>query len=116
MNPERERPVLDAVRADHLEAGRDVVLDHGLWRRGEREGWTAAVRAAGGRPLLVYLSVERAELLRRLERRNQCDDANALYVTAHALGDFFQRFELPAPDEHAIVYTGDPAAVFAAAR
>ncbi|WP_324606954.1 hypothetical protein [Streptomyces rimosus] len=37
---ERERPVVEATRerfVKEIEAGHDVVLDHGLWRRGERD-------------------------------------------------------------------------------
>ncbi|KOV68802.1 ATP/GTP-binding protein [Streptomyces sp. MMG1121] len=111
---ERERPVVDAVRAQltqQLGAGHDVVLDHGLWLRADREAWKKLVEAAGGRPRLVYLPVEKAELLRRLEQRNQREDANALTVTPEALDDFFARFEPPADDEGALVYTGDVDAV-----
>jgi predicted kinase len=114
----RERPVVDLVRARLvacLAAGRDVVLDYGLWLRTEREAWTRTVLAAGGRPRLVYLPVEKPELLRRLERRNQRTDANALTVSPQALDDFLARFEPPAPDEDVIVYTGDLAAVLRSA-
>ncbi|MFH8357900.1 AAA family ATPase [Streptomyces sp. NPDC018057] len=80
---EREGPVVDAVRqqlADELAAGHDVVLDHGLWLRGDRDAWKKTIEAAGGRWALVYLPVEKAELLRRLNERNQRADANALTV------------------------------------
>jgi predicted kinase len=107
----RERPVLDVVRrqlVDYLEAGRDVVLDHGLWRRDERDAWKKTVEQAGGRWRLVCLPADRAKLLRRLDGRNRREDANALTVTASALDDFFARFEPPADDEGATVYTGEP--------
>ncbi|MCD9145879.1 AAA family ATPase [Streptomyces albireticuli] len=107
---ERERPVVEAIRhrlAEHLAAGDDVVLDHGLWLREDRDAWKKLVEAAGGRWRLVYLPVERDELLRRLADRNQREDANALTVTASALDDFFARFEPPAPREQAIIHTGD---------
>ncbi|PJN32212.1 hypothetical protein CG747_43905 [Streptomyces sp. CB02959] len=81
---ERERPVVDAIRAQLVEqmaAGHDVVLDHGLWLRSDREAWTKTVEAAGARPRLVYLPLEKTDLLRRLAERNGRDDANALTVT-----------------------------------
>jgi predicted kinase len=105
---ERERPVVDTIREQliqHLAAGHDVVLDHGLWARSEREAWKKTVHTAGGRPQLIYLPVQKAELLRRLKHRNQRQDANALTVTPQALDDFFARFEPPADDEQASVYT-----------
>jgi predicted kinase len=107
---ERERPVVQAIRqrfVKELEAGNDVVLDHGLWRRAERDAWQQAAREAGGQPLIVYLPADRDELLRRLAERNERGDANALTVTPEALDDFFARFDLPADDEEVIVYTGD---------
>ncbi|MEU2431726.1 ATP-binding protein [Streptomyces sp. NPDC007861] len=107
---EREQPVIEAIRArfvKELEAGNDVVLDHGLWRRAERDAWQQAALEAGGHPLVVYLPVGREELLVRLAERNQREDANALTVTPEALDDFFARFDPPADDEEVIVYTGD---------
>ncbi|MEU3977416.1 AAA family ATPase [Streptomyces bacillaris] len=107
---ERQRPVVEAIRArlvKELEAGVDVVLDHGLWRRTERDAWQQTAREAGGHPVLVYLPVDREELLRRLAERNRREDANALTVTPEALDDFFDRFDVPADVEEAIVYTGD---------
>ncbi|MBV9024872.1 MAG: ATP-binding protein [Streptomycetaceae bacterium] len=107
---ERERPVVEAIQerfVKELEAGNDVVLDHGLWRRADRDDWGRAAREAGGHPLVVYFPIDREELLRRLADRNQRDDANALTVTPEALDDFFARFDPPAEDDEMIVYTGD---------
>ncbi|MFF8293567.1 AAA family ATPase [Streptomyces sp. NPDC016309] len=39
---EREQPVVEAIRdrfTKEIEAGNDIVLDHGLWRRSERDLW-----------------------------------------------------------------------------
>ncbi|MCF3103150.1 hypothetical protein IPZ58_16385 [Streptomyces roseoverticillatus] len=71
------------------------------------------MRAAGGRRRMVYLSVEKDELLRRLATRNESEDASALTVTTSALEDFFACFAAPADDEEAVVYTGDLDAVLA---
>lgn len=96
-----------------MEAGRGVVLDHGLWLREHRDVWKKTVASAGGTWRLVYLPVQQDELLSRLAQRNQRQDANALTVTDSALKDFFARFQ-PAPDEDAIVYTGDTEQVYVA--
>ncbi|WP_343244707.1 ATP-binding protein [Streptomyces sp. SID11385] len=108
----RERPVVEAVRARfgaELRAGRDVVLDHGLWRRAERQAWRDAARGAGARAVLVYLPATREELLARLAVRNLREDADALAVTPEALDDFLARFETPGADEDALVHDGDTA-------
>ncbi|WP_406251469.1 AAA family ATPase [Streptomyces cyaneofuscatus] len=115
---ERQRPVVEAIRArlvKELEAGNDVVLDHGLWQRTERDAWQQTACEAGGHPVLVYLPADREELLRRLAERNRREDANALTVTPEALDDFFARFDPPAEDEDMIIYRGDLEALFLAA-
>ncbi|MFG2141922.1 AAA family ATPase [Streptomyces sp. NPDC048650] len=107
---EREQPVVEAIRQrfiKELEAGNDVVLDHGLWRRAERSAWRQTASDAGGHTLIVYLPVDRAELLRRLAERNEREDANALTVSTAALDDFVARFDAPAEDEEVIVYSGE---------
>ncbi|MGX9228689.1 AAA family ATPase [Streptomyces albus] len=114
---ERERPVVAAIRQrfiKEIEAGNDVVLDHGLWRRADRDAWRQTARDAGGHPLVVYLPADRDELLRRLVERNRREDANALTVTPEALDDFFARFDVPAESEKVVVYNGDLGALVAA--
>ncbi|WP_093642408.1 hypothetical protein [Streptomyces sp. 2224.1] len=74
-----------------------------MWLREDRDTWKKTVQAAGGRPLLVYLPVEKSELLRRLDQRNQpVGEANALTVPPEALDDFFARFEPRADDENTV--------------
>ncbi|MGC5343937.1 ATP-binding protein [Streptomyces sp. AM 4-1-1] len=110
----RERPALATIRGQftaELRVGHDVVLDHGLWQRADREAWKAAARNAGGLPVLVYLPADRQGLLRRLTERNLRADANALAVTPEALDDFFARFEPPSADENPVVRPGDAEAL-----
>ncbi|MFF4761022.1 AAA family ATPase [Streptomyces sp. NPDC001292] len=64
-----------------IETGNDVVLDHGLRRRGERDAWRQTAREAGGLLVVVCLLTNREELLRRLVERNEREDVNALTVT-----------------------------------
>lgn len=110
----REAPALATVRdrfTAELGAGRDVVLDHGLWQRTDRNTWKEAARTAGGLPVLVHLPATRAELLRRLAERSLRADANALAVTPEALDDFLARYEPPVPDENPIEYACDAEAL-----
>ena len=96
--PQRERPVVNEVRARLVElirSGRDVVLDHGLWLRSERDDYKRLVTDAGGQWRLIYFAVDRDELWRRLAERNQRDGANALRVPANELESFIARFEPP---------------------
>lgn len=108
---EREAEAVRLVRGRvlrDLAAGRDVVLDHGLWTSSVRREWSEFVTAAGARPLLVHLPISFDDALQRLTIRNRRGDANALAVTAEALKDFFVRFEAPEACEHAVSYGQDP--------
>ncbi|MET9917422.1 MULTISPECIES: ATP-binding protein [unclassified Streptomyces] len=106
---EKETPVVDELHrrlAELVAEGRDVVWDHGLWPRKDREEMKELVEAAGGRWRLLYFPVERNDLLRRLRERNERGDANALLVTPEALDDFFARFEAPQDEGEEIVEPG----------
>lgn len=72
----RLEAVLTDVRAELvrlLADGRSVVLDHGLGRRAEREDYRQLAQASGAHCRLLVLRAERAELLRRLARRDTAD-------------------------------------------
>ena len=106
---ELEAPVVAEVREELvalITAGRDTVLDHGLWLRSDREEWKKLVVEAGGTPRLLYFPVPREELLRRLSERNEREDANALTVTPQALDDFYARFEPPHDEGEEIIEPG----------
>lgn len=109
-----ERPILAEVH-DQLQQlvhdGHDVVLDHGLWRRADRDLYKKLVEQAGGQWRLLYFSVGRDELLHRLTERNQRDDANALTVTPEALDDFLARFDAPDDEGEQVVSGGTPDSV-----
>ena len=106
---EKEVPVVAELHrrlGELLAAGRDVVWDHGLWPRKDREAMKELVESAGGRWRLLYFPVGRAELLRRLEERNRRGDANALLVTSAALDDFIARFEAPHGEGEEVIEPG----------
>ncbi|MFF3418426.1 AAA family ATPase [Streptomyces sp. NPDC002698] len=112
--PEREyfaleAPVVAEVRerlVNLVTAGRDVVLDHGLWLRSSRDEWRKLIEEAGGQWRLFYFPVPHEELLRRLRERNQREDGNALMVTESALKDFYARFEPPHDEDEEIIEPG----------
>ncbi len=86
---------LDRRLVELLEAGRSVVLDHGLWERSNRDRYKRLVEAHGGRWRLFYFKAEPEVLRRRLAERNRRTDANALTVTQDMLTGFLARFEAP---------------------
>jgi predicted kinase len=106
---EKELPVLDEIRTEMvalLREGRDVVLDHGLWRREDRDDWRRVAESAGARVRLLYFPVPKYELLRRLSVRNAEQHANALFVSAEALDDFLLRFDEPDGEGELVIHPG----------
>jgi predicted kinase len=106
---DREAPVVVWARERLVELvreGRDVVVDHRLWRRADREDWKKLVESAGGRWRLLFFPVPREELLRRLGERNRQGHANALLVTESALDDFYARFDEPSGEGEQVIAVG----------
>ena len=91
-----------------LQAGHDVVLDYGLWRRSDRDAYKRLVEAHGGRWRLLYLKVDPEVLRQRLAGRNRRGDANALVVTPSALEDFIARFHEPVDEGEELVEAQPP--------
>ncbi|MFD5342301.1 AAA family ATPase [Streptomyces anulatus] len=107
----RERPILAEVAAEvrtTLATGRDVVLDHGLWTRDERQEWREVGEDAGAAVTLVYLPASHDELWERIKERNAStfNDPNAMYFSQEDLLRHGARFEPPANDEPHVIYAG----------
>lgn len=117
--PTLERPVLEDVAVElreQLQAGRDVVVDHGFWTPDDRSRWRAIATNAGATPLLVYLAASHDELWARISKRNEFHehDPNSIYFSESDLQRYRTRFIPPQADEPHLTYDGDAAAVIAA--
>ncbi|MFG1668066.1 AAA family ATPase [Streptomyces sp. Y7] len=116
--PTLERPVLEEVAIElreHLQAGRDVVVDHGFWTPDDRARWRAIAADAGATPVLVYLEASHDELWERISERNKAHahDPNSIYFSESDLQRYRTRFVPPEPSEPHVTYDGDLAAVTA---
>ncbi|CUU61270.1 Predicted kinase [Parafrankia irregularis] len=103
---ELEQPVVFEVEAELIqliEQGVPVVIDHGLWVRGERARYKELVEEHGGRWRLLYFKADTEVLRRRLRERNHRTDGNALTVTDEALDDFLARFEEPVDEGEEVI-------------
>ncbi|MYW14592.1 AAA family ATPase [Streptomyces sp. SID2955] len=114
--PTLERPVLEDMSVELrelLEAGRDVVVDHGFWTPDDRARWGGIARDAGATPVLVYLEASHDELWSRISKRNESHehDPNSIYFSESDLRRYRTRFVPPKADEPHILYHGDPAPV-----
>ncbi|WP_432134247.1 AAA family ATPase [Streptomyces sp. bgisy154] len=117
--PTLERPVLQDIAVELrelLEAGRDVVVDHGFWTPEDRDRWRAIAIDAGATPVLIYLAASHDELWSRISKRNEdhAHDPNAIFFSESDLQRYRTRFVPPESDEPHLMYDGDPVAVIAA--
>lgn len=117
----REAPVLKDIALElqgHLEAGSDVVVDHGFWTPEERAQWAATTMEAGGAPVLIYLPVPHEVRWERIRERNAnaLVDANSIEFSEEDLRRFAGRFQAPTADEPHAVYDGHPESVLAELR
>lgn len=99
-----QAPVVEDVRrqlVELLQAGRSVVLDHGLGRRAERDDYKRLVADHGARWRLVHFRVEQVELLRRLAIRNSDPEVGVIspealaWITEHSEEPVGEGEELP---------------------
>jgi predicted kinase len=88
------------VAARALALGVDVILDWGLWGRGERDDFRARGEALGARVEVCFLDVPLADLKSRLAARNAALPAgSALRVTEEQLELWSTWFEPPTDEE-----------------
>ncbi|MEU6688465.1 ATP-binding protein [Streptomyces sp. NPDC046832] len=117
--PTLERRVLEDVAVELrelLQAGRDVVVDHGFWTPDDRARWRAIAIDAGATPMLVYLEASHDELWSRISKRNEAHahDPNSIYFSESDLLRYRTRFVPPESNEPHLTYNGDPADMIAA--
>jgi predicted kinase len=87
------------VAARVLALGLDVILDWGLWGRGERDDYRARGEARGARVEVCFLDVPRAGLSARLAARNAALPPGAFRVTEEQLDLWSTWFEAPTEEE-----------------
>lgn len=89
-------PIVEDIRRRLIELireGHSVVLDHGLGRRADRDGFKRLVTDHGGTWRLVHFQVDRAELLRRLTIRH--GDLESVAISPETLEWIAQHSEEP---------------------
>jgi predicted kinase len=82
-----------------LVIGVTVIIEWGLWTRGERDALRDQVHALGGTIELRYLDVPVDELWRRLHDRNQRPAAAWTVIDRSSLLSFVDMFEAPTAEE-----------------
>jgi predicted kinase len=88
-----------AVADRALALGLEVVLDFGLWTRGEREAFRARAAALGAGSRIHALVLPKDELWARLERRNASLTSGTYPITRAQLNAWWALFEPPGTDE-----------------
>jgi len=87
--------------AQHVAAGRDVILDWGFWSRAEREAARLRVTETGAAAKLLWIRCPDALARRRTLERTAALEPGALEINGAAWDLFRSKFETPAADEQA---------------
>jgi len=80
---------------DVLRLGTSVVLDFGLWSRDERSSLRWLARSVGASSQIVYLPVNRATQLERIQRRWHDAPHETFAITEADVDEWRSRFEPP---------------------
>ena len=102
----RLRTILMDVKAavvGAVEAGRSVVLDHGLGMRAERDIFRQLVEDLGGSVELVHFKADLDELIRRCAAR--ADDPAAVPISEELLRSMYASWEPPVDEGARVVET-----------
>lgn len=103
-----------AIKRDHLEeartafaAGRDVILDYGLWSYADREAYRRIARDMGAEPVLYHVFAPDDVMENRvLERTKEMPDGQ-LFIDKNAIEVFRAHFEpLREDEDHISIKTG----------
>jgi predicted kinase len=95
----------EAALREAIANGRGVILDHGLWRRADRDWKKQLVADCGGTWQLMYFTTEDDTQWKRLEARNRGDLRKAHFISAAELGTFRSIFEIPEDEGETVVRT-----------
>ena len=82
-----------------LEAGTDVILDWGLWRRTDRSHYRKRAEALGARVKIEFLEAPLHVLQERIAARNLDLPPGTFHVTATEMEEFSSLFERPTAEE-----------------
>lgn len=78
-----------------LTSGQSLILDHGFWKKTNRDKYKQLIKESGGNPKLIYFKVPKQELLRRLAERNKKASIGTHIISPELLDTFYGRFEAP---------------------
>jgi predicted kinase len=97
--PDGKRDLLEgllvSLALDALRLNVDVVLDFGLWGRDERSALRSLAGSAGAECEVVYLSVDRALQLHRIQERQVRAPHETFPMTEVELDAWREQFEVP---------------------
>ena len=81
-----------------LTLGQDVVLDHGFWRRADRDLARRKAQEVGIQAKLYFLHCSEEVMRQRVLTRTEMSQ-DSLYINEHAFENLKARFEAPMDDE-----------------
>ena len=110
--PAGKRDILEgrliSLALEALRLGTDVVLDFGLWGRDERSSLRWLARSVGASSQIVYLPVDRATQIERIQQRRSRTPHETFVITETDVDEWRAQFEAPDAAELADEEIADP--------
>lgn len=94
----------DAER--QLRAGRDVIIDAGLWSRRSRDRLRCRIREIGANAKLYFVTCPEAVMLDRVLERSRIESKDSLWIDKPAFEKLIKGFEPMRPDEKFVSVDG----------
>jgi len=86
-----------------LANGQSLILDHGFWKKANRDKYRRLIQEDGGIPKLIYFKVPKQELIRRLAERNKIAEIGTHIISPELLDTFYERFEEPSGESEEVI-------------
>lgn len=86
-----------------LASGQSLILDHGFWKKENRDKYRRLIEESGGTPKLIYFKVPKQELLHRLAERNKTAPIDTHIISPEMLDAFYERFEEPSGEGEKVI-------------
>jgi len=87
------------IAARALALRTNIILDFGFWAKEERDDYRARARKIGARSEIVFMDVEKEELMKRVRLRNQNLTNTIHYIPEELMISSFRIFQKPDKDE-----------------
>jgi predicted kinase len=87
------------IAARALSLGMNIILDFGFWAKEERDDFRSRAQQIGARSEIVFMDVDKEELMRRVKERNENLTNTIHYIPEEMMIPWISFFQKPDEEE-----------------